>query len=878
MKRIFTSILCGLLALFSYAENVSFNIEWNTAPGKVELKAVNGEVLSVKKASKVRRRCSVGEASTAIGPGSTIVRVKGVSGSFSFFLRDLSSDNPIWIPEYGVVVLPEGDARSYGEVVRAIEDRGLVSKLDAIEAAPEMSFEKALEDARDIPCPIWLGIGRDMRKFEVIEEKTNIEDFAQTDKRVTPRNAFTTFSDPLVSTDRPLTYDYSFGRGMGPKECMKRSLEDGVMPIYHSETVDDDIVYHTVSLVSFEKSELKAENVVGTDSYISDSNCPGRYFTPDQRVKLEEALANAPVPDEEVVMFIHTTIENTASVPRYAFLKVPYAIYTGNKFDASTGMSYFPDGRVFCVSLINGKPASNEELTILLKPGETIKVDYYLTHSPISRERAEVLATRQYDEVFAGCKAYWRAKLDSAAKIRVPEERIQNMIERGLLHFDLITYGCEPDGALAANCGVYSPIGTESAPIIQYYESLGWFDEARRCLKYFLETQQEDGRIVNFFGYTVETGAVLWSVGEYYRYTRDAEWIREVKPALLKTCRYLMNWREESMKPGNIGHGYGMVSGKVADPEDQFHQFMLNAYSWLGMDRMAEVLEAIGAEEAPEIRAVADEWKINILDAFRESLASSPVVPLTDGSWCPTCSPWAEMDQARFFYEIPENFRSHGTFMTADCLLGPLHLMFAGVVDPASVEGGMLLKYNRDIFLQGNSAFSQPYYSRHNTIQARLGMVKPFLDTYYTTVASHFDHETGTFWEHYFRLSPHKTHEESNFLMETRNMLWMEDGDALHLFRVIPRVWMENGKEIILDGVRSYFGKLSVNLKSKLSEGVLEAEIDCPSEYGPKTVRIRMPHPEGKKAISVEGGVYDPETETVEIFDFSGHANVRLAF
>lgn len=88
-----------------------------------------------------------------------------------------------------------------------------------------------------------------------------------------------------------------------------------------------------------------------------------------------------------------------------------------------------------------------------------------------------------------------------------------------------MTFGQEPDGTLAANVGVYSPIGTESAPIIQFYASMGLNDLARRALNYFIETQQENGKIENYNGYMVETGAVLWSVGEYFRYTRDKEWI-----------------------------------------------------------------------------------------------------------------------------------------------------------------------------------------------------------------------------------------------------------------------------------------------------------------------------------------------------------------
>lgn len=80
----------------------------------------------------------------------------------------------------------------------------------------------------------------------------------------------------------------------------------------------------------------------------------------------------------------------------------------------------------------------------------------------------------------------------------------------------------------------------------------------------------------------------------------------------------------------------------------------------------------------------------------------------------------------------------------------------------------MLLDYHSELMFQENSAFSQPYYSRHNWYQAKTDMVKPFLSTYYHTVAPHADRQTYTFWEHMYKLSAHKTHEEANFLMETR--------------------------------------------------------------------------------------------------------------
>ncbi len=43
---------------------------------------------------------------------------------------------------------------------------------------------------------------------------------------------------------------------------------------------------------------------------------------------------------------------------------------------------------------------------------------------------------------------------------------------------------------------------------------------------YFLDKQRGDGMIQNFGGYMGETGSVLWSIGEYYRYTHDTAWVR----------------------------------------------------------------------------------------------------------------------------------------------------------------------------------------------------------------------------------------------------------------------------------------------------------------------------------------------------------------
>ena len=159
---------------------------------------------------------------------------------------------------------------------------------------------------------------------------------------------------------------------------------------------------------------------------------------------------------------------------------------------------------------------------------------------------------------------------------------------------------------------------------------------------YFLDKQHDDGMIQNFGGYMVETGAALWSMGEYFRYTRDTAWVKQVEPKLLKACEFLFLWRARNKKDNLAGKGYGMIDGKVADPEDPFHQFMLNGYAYLGVSRVAEMLSSIDKSNSVRIRNEADEWKDDIRRSFFSSMAGSPAVPLGNGTWSPTVPPWTE--------------------------------------------------------------------------------------------------------------------------------------------------------------------------------------------------------------------------------------------
>jgi hypothetical protein len=872
-------------------------LEWKQAPASGSIGVTHGKLLKVEivagkgKASGNSFKFSaegggrlhlfLDSTNTHAGSSSTVVTLDAPTGSFSFFLRDVTSDYPIYIPAYGIIVLDADDARSYEAVEKAVLSRKSKTKIQQLTDSPEeASFASVENRTRDMSVPTWLGTSRDFRIFQITEALSDLSPGEA--NIISPRRSVTAVASPETG-DQPINYLYVVGRGVGVQDNISRRLDQGSLPILHSTLTDDDIEYHSTTFVSFEKSALSFGSQFGTDFLVADSHSGGHMFTDAQRETLNARLESALNPEEETVLYFRSEAVNTGTVPRYAWFKAPrpgtgWHHKKDYTFDAATGFSTYASGRVFCISRLDGEPLQNEEIAVLIPPGEKVVFEFFVPHSPIDNARATALASQSFAQRYTEAKKFWQDKLAQAATIKLPEKRIEEMIKAGLLHLDLITFGNDPDETLAPNIGVYSPIGTESSPIIQFYNSMGWEDVAKRSLTYFLDKQHEDGFIQNFGGYMVETGAALWTMGEYFRYTNDTEWARQSASKLLKSADYLIEWRNENKKDELQGRGYGMISGKVADPEDHFHQFMLNGYAYMGLGRVAEVLAAIGHQEADRIGKEAAAWKADIRESFFNVMALSPVVPLGDGTWCPTAPPWTESVGLRAIYMKPEAFWSHGTFTPSDALLGPLYLVFCEVLDADEPAAKMLLDYHSELFYQGNAAFSQPYYSRHNWVQAKLGMAKPFLETYYSTFAALADRETYTFWEHLYKLSPHKTHEEGWFLMETRWMLYMEDGNALDVFKTIPRSWMADGEEIVLDGVQSYFGPLRVEATSNVGEGYIEATVESTGDRKPDTVRIRLPHPDYRKPVHVDGGTYDEATETLIVDDFNGKVTVRLTF
>ena len=841
------------------------------AQAKVEVSAAHGSVVSVEKENDARWIAEFKDEMVAPGPYATRVTVCADEIGFSFFLRDVCAKAPIYIPEYGVAVTEADDKRSYEQVAGDITSIGGKSNLEKIDEAPEVSFESCIEGNRELKSPAWLGITRDVRMFEI-----GIRDYcAETWDCVTPRYFGDLCKDDEIETPN-IKYCFMTGRGIGCESNIERRLEDGILPILNSVNTDNDIVYETQYFATNEFSPLDEAHVEGTDMLVADAHGAGHMLTPEQQAREDEleVTEKAREAREEVVMYIRVRARNTAKAPRYAYVRIPDPLpgreYMRNlkfvpRYDGDNGFGILTSGRVYLVATLNGRPVPHDEMNVLVQAGEEIEYVFKIPHSPISHERAVALAKEDYSERYEECKRFWYSKLAKSAEIHVPEQRIDEMIRAGLLHTDVVYFGREPDEAVVPAIGVYTAIGSESSSAIQFLDSVANHKLAERALQYFIEKQHDDGFIQNFGGYMLETGYALWSMGQHYLYTRDDEWAKRVSKNVIAACEYNLRWREDNLDESLRGNGYGMISGKVADPDDMFHSFALNSGAYAGFVGASKLLEKVDPASAEKYGKLAVEYRENIIESLKENLVNAPVVPLGNGKWVPSFPAWTENPGALSLYAEGGVWYSHGTSIIRD-IIGTQYVFLHGVIDCHDELAGMLENYLADYICARNVVFSQPYYSPHPYINLMRGNVKAFISEFYNNFSGLADRGTYSFWEHYFHASPHKLHEEGWFLMRCRWMLWLEDNDDLRLLAGIPRDWMTDGKVISAEGVKSLFGKLSFRVESKLSEGRVVAKVrlehaDCGA---PKRILLRLPHPdETVRAKSVSIGSYCDKCECV---------------
>jgi hypothetical protein len=95
-----------------------------------------------------------------------------------------------------------------------------------------------------------------------------------------------------------------------------------------------------------------------------------------------------------------------------------------------------------------------------------------------------------------------------------------------------------------------------------------------------------------------------------------------------------------------------------------------------------------------------------------------------------------------------------------------------------------------------------------------------------------------------------------------------ERGDELHLGRALPRAWLSNGLTVGIEDAPTYFGPLTLEIRSHVDSASVLVTLKPPTRNPPRRILLRIRHPQAKpiRSVTVNGAAhadFDVEREWV---------------
>jgi hypothetical protein len=542
----------------------------------------------------------------------------------------------------------------------------------------------------------------------------------------------------------------------------------------------------------------------------------------------------------------------------------------------------------------------------------------------------------------AQTEAYWNAVLAPAMQVETSDPLLNNLIRSSQVRC-LIAARNEAGGARIAPwiaAMSYGPLESEANSVIRGMGFMGHEEFARRGLDYFIHRYNTNGFLTT--GYTTfGTAWHLWTLGEHYALYRDTNWLSQIAPEVERVADWIIrqtaktkrsapvlsrsanepssavqvkSWTPEHANTAAAEDSrapeYGLMPpGVMADWNAFAYHFTMNAYYYAALREVGTALSDLpssGSSRRQEaltgaiVLAQAAQLRTNILRAYHWTQAQAPALPLRDGTWIPHY-PSQVHSPGRLADFFPG--QDGGRSWCYDVEIGAHQLVPTGVFDPRDREVERMLDHMEDVqflsegwfdypaalsekdwFDLGGFSKVQPYYTRNCEVYALRDDVKPFIRSYFNTLAAMLNPEVLTFWEHFNHCGAwDKTHETGYFLHQTRTMLVTERGDQLWLAPFVTRNWLKDGMAVAVANAPTRFGAVGYRITSHASDGYIMATIQPPTRTPPAELVLRLRHPDGKRirAVIVNGkrhSRFDPVGECITIRPSPGVIVVRAEY
>jgi len=430
----------------------------------------------------------------------------------------------------------------------------------------------------------------------------------------------------------------------------------------------------------------------------------------------------------------------------------------------------------------------------------------------------------------------------------------------------------------------------------------GLFSEGHGCMTHAVGPPGAGGHMdgVHAFG----PGSIGWALVEHYWLTDDEQWFRASAPRIKANADWMLRQRQvvKNMVPGGDRLWCkGLQPALQVTPDSgglwmQFYE--CEAYYWVFLSHFAKAMATIDPAEGTRLKVEAEAYRKDLLAAVERSIALSPVVPVRDGTFHSvipfgcyvrglSTGAWGWKRDGSGGHVGPmywETVQSAAPLISPAGLLSTDDVRVQGYLEV--LEDRLLLENpnigNRDWFAAGWQY--QGGLERTANVHLAGDDIPAFLRSLLNGYAIDILPNSGyIFNEHATRGPPDKIFEEAAFLERFRNMLVMEQGDCLWIARGTPRAWLQQGKKISVRNAPTHFGTLAYEIVSDVDNDEIQATAEMPSRNPPKTVLLRLRHPQSApiRSVTVNGKVwrdFNKDKETIELKGLTGTVVVRVRY
>jgi hypothetical protein len=524
-------------------------------------------------------------------------------------------------------------------------------------------------------------------------------------------------------------------------------------------------------------------------------------------------------------------------------------------------------------------------------------------------------------EALLGEYRIWQGFLARGAQFEIPECTISEIYKGVLVKCLVCVDGDEVRGGAVWYEGFWVPCVISLSTVLL---ELGYFEEVRRYLTYFMKTRIEPSGQFNmdtagerYRNYDISTsGDFLKLLSFYYWYSRDASLITEHIPLIDRVVAYVQQNREQSIKqfpPNDPRHGMvqGVMNNDWANQQPGFY-YRLDAAIWEGFRNYAQALEEIGVvmgrgeyvAKGKSLAQYAKEYYATLRKSFETAVERKEgrvsfvhIHPVLGNPPRPyRCIFITDMKyrRNRRWHEWPR-------LVSTDFLTDEER---RGIFDYEFNHEQTVLGVRRfdPAILDNFESYSSAYQ------KLRLGMVREYLMEYYGNIQAllgpglwsgfeqvqvvpmdgergrrngYADYKKGP---RYFGLEgAHATWPTARL---TKQIFAFDEpnGEAVWVGRGIPRHWLTSGRVVQALGLPTRYGKLNIRYVYRSEGRVLTVTIDPVERRRIPELRIGARDPEGGALRSVRCdppyGQFKPDgqQELVVVKGVDGPISLQISY